>query len=424
MTDLGLTRRDLLRVGSSAAVLASLRWPLAGVARAAADAHLLITVYAAGGWDVTQVLDAHAPGGSIDVDVPGEPPSRLATAGPLVYVSNPVTRPAVDAFFARWAGRAAIVNGLGTRSTSHDQSLQLVFTGSLDPTRADFAVMAAHHRSEGLPLPHLLLDGPTWAGSFDGVSGRIGAQMASVLAYDRIPGPDGQTVRRVVSTFGESRVQAALTRVLALDAADPDNLVAARLASFADAQQRAEVLAGLAGALPDGSEDGAALAASIGAAFRNRLTTSVTAAPSLAFDTHKDNRDQHTNWQRLFAFLDGLVGGLASRPGIVAPTLLEETTVVVCSEFARTPRFNETRGKDHHPFTSMLLIGKHVAPGIYGVTDDHQEGVKIDLRTGRPDDGGTVLDVAHMVAGLLALVGADPARYVADRSPPFTAMIG
>src|SRR6266849_4025262 len=75
-------------------------------------------------------------------------------------------RRAVDMFFTNWAGRSAIVNGIDTRSTSHDQSRQLVLTGYLDPTRADFAVMAAHHNGIDLPLPHLLLSGASFAGPF------------------------------------------------------------------------------------------------------------------------------------------------------------------------------------------------------------------------------------------------------------------
>jgi hypothetical protein len=55
-----------------------------------------------------------------------------------------------------WASRTAVVNGIHTRSTSHDQSAQLVLTGYLDSTRADFAVMAAHHNGADLPLPQLL----------------------------------------------------------------------------------------------------------------------------------------------------------------------------------------------------------------------------------------------------------------------------
>jgi len=90
--------------------------------------------------------------------------------------------------------------------------------------------------------------------------------------------------------------------------------------------------------------------------------------------------------------------------------MLDETTVVFCSEFGRSPELNGDRGKDHHPWTSMLFVGKGVRPGVaVGQTDGHQEGVKVNFATGRPDDAGQVIDVQNIVAGILTLVGANRA---------------
>src|SRR5262249_32127260 len=114
--------------------------------------HFLVMMFADGGWDPTQTIDVHDPldpNDGIDVDVPfdisGLPASQVRTVSGLTYMSNATTRPGVDAFFDAWAPKTAIVNGINTRSTSHDQSRQLVLTGYLDATRPDFAVVAAHH---------------------------------------------------------------------------------------------------------------------------------------------------------------------------------------------------------------------------------------------------------------------------------------
>src|SRR2546425_11554093 len=194
VVDFELTRRTLLKAGLSSAALMALPWSLARRASAAVAPHFLVTFIADGGWDVTQVFDVHDPFDAtdgIDVDVPqaisGLPPSRVATAGGITYVSNPATRPAADAFFAAWGARSAVVNGINTRSTSHDQSRQLVLTGYLDPSHADFAVMAAQHSGADLPLPHLVLSGDSFAGPFAGLSGRISGALGSALAFNRIP---------------------------------------------------------------------------------------------------------------------------------------------------------------------------------------------------------------------------------------------
>jgi uncharacterized protein (DUF1501 family) len=416
-----ISRRTLLRIGLTSAALVALPWPLRRRAEAAgASPHLLVTFIGDGGWDVTQVLDAHDPADAtdgVDVDVPGQPPSLLATAGGLTYVSNPVTRPAVDAFFTNWAGRSAIVNGINTRSTSHDQSRQLVLTGFLDPTRADFAVMAAHHNGNDLPLPHLLLSGDSFGGPFSGLSGRVGGQFGEALAYNRLPDSD----QMVVSALGEAYVQQALERDRGLGAG---GALAGKLEQFHEANTRGERLARLASSLPRDGNSGAQLATSLGAAFRAGMSTSVTVSNVGGFDTHSDNTQQNDRWEQLFTFLDAFVTGLAGQAGVATASLLDETTIVYCSEFARTPQLNGDNGKDHHPWTSMLMVGKRVRPGVVvGMTDRNQEGVKTNFDTGQPDDTGQVIDVTNVVAGILTLVGANAGDYL-PTVRPFTAMVG
>jgi hypothetical protein len=387
-----------------------------------------VTFFGDGGWDVTQVFDVHDPldaTDGIDVDVPeavsGLPPSVVANAGGLTYMSNPTTRPAADTFFTNWASRSAIVNGVNTRSTSHDQSAQLMLTGYLDPTRADFAVMAAHHNGAELPLPHLLLGGQSYGGPFAGLSGRVGGQLGSALAHNRIPShTDPGASQLGVSALGEAYIEQALEwqRTLAAPGA-----VAGRLEQFRDANERGDKLVRLASSLPQNTTTGIQLATALGNAFRARMTTSVTVRGTGGFDTHDDNTQQNTRFEQLFTFLNDFVTGLASQPGIASASLLDETTIVYCSEFGRTPELNADNGKDHHPFTSVLLVGKRVRPAVtLGRTDGDQEGVKVNFDTGQPDDTGQLLDVQNMVAGVLTLIGANSNDYL-PTVRPFTAFV-
>ncbi len=415
-----MTRRTLLRLGLTSAALVAVPWPFGRRAEATnASPHFLITFIGDGGWDTTQVLDVHDPldtTDGIDVDVAGQPVSQIATAGGLTYMSNPATRPAVDTFFTNWAGRSAIINGINTRSTSHDQSRQLVLTGFLDPTRADFAVMAAHYNGADLPLPHLLLSGDSFGGPFSGLSGRVGGQFGEALAYNRLPDSD----QLVTSALGEAYIQQALERDRALGAA---SAVAGKLGQFREANTRGERLARLASSLPQNGNSGAQLATSLGAAFRAGMTTSVTVSNVGGFDTHSDNTRQNSQWDQLFTFLNAFVTGLSGQAGVASASLLDETTIVYCSEFARTPQLNGDSGKDHHPWTSMLMVGKRVRPAVtVGMTDRDQQGVKVNFDTGQPDDTGLVIDVQNVVAGILTLVGANSNQYLATVRP-FTAMI-
>jgi uncharacterized protein (DUF1501 family) len=421
-----MTRRGVLQLGLSTAALLAMP-PMRWIAKAdPSNPHFLVMLYSDGGWDPTQTLDVHDPldatdGIDVDVDptISGLPVSQIATAGGITYMSNPTTRPAVDTYFQNWAAKTCVVNGIGTRSTSHDQSRQLVLTGYLDPTRADFAVISAAANGQDMPLPHLLLSGQSFGGQFAGLSGRLGGQMGTAIAYDRLN--DAGNV--AVSALGEAYVQQALEweRLLAEKAAA--NAVSGRLDAYHDANDRADKLTRLAGSLNISTNTGIQLAASLGNAFRSGLTTSVTVNPFGGFDTHTDNTQQNQSWDRVFSYLDALLTGLSQQAGLVAPTLLEETTVVVCSEFGRTPELNGDNGKDHHPWTSMLIAGRNVKGGMtVGLTDGNQEGVKVNLASGMPDDTGLVLDVTNMVAGLVTLMGANSSTYLPTVAP-FTAMI-
>jgi uncharacterized protein (DUF1501 family) len=421
-----MTRRNVLQMGLSTAALLTMP-PLRWVAKAdPTNPHFLVMLFSDGGWDPTQTLDVHDPldatdGIDVDVDplISGLPVSQIATAGGITYVSNPTTRPAVDAYFQNWAAKTCVVNGIGTRSTSHDQSRQLVLTGSLDPTRADFAVISAHKNGPDMPLPHLLLSGQSFAGQFAGLSGRLGGQMGTAIAFNRLN--DGGLA---VSALGEAYVEQALERERMLAEGGPATAVSGKLAAYHDANGRADKLTRIAGSLSLNTNTGGQLATSLGNAFRSGLTTSVTVNPFGGFDTHTDNTQQNQSWDRVFSYVDALMAGLSSQPGLVSPTLLEETTIVVCSEFGRTPELNGDQGKDHHPWTSMLIAGKNVKGGTtVGLTDGNQEGVKVKLSTGMPDDTGIVLDVTNMVAGLVTLMGANSGDYL-PTVPPFTAMIG
>jgi uncharacterized protein (DUF1501 family) len=421
-----MTRRNVLQIGLSTAALLAMP-PMRWIAKAdPTNPHFLVMLFSDGGWDPTQTLDVHDPldttdGIDVDVDpaISGLPASQIATVGGITYMSNPTTRPAVDTYFTNWAAKSCVVNGIGTRSTSHDQSRQLVLTGYLDPTRADFAVISAQRNGPDMPLPHLLLSGQSFGGQFAGLSGRLGGQMGTAIAYNRLS--DSGVL--AVSALGEAYVEQALERERLLAEQGPANAVSGKLAAYHDANGRADKLTRLAGSLNLNTGSGGQLATSLGNAFRSGLTTSVSVNPFGGFDTHTDNTQQNNSWQRVFTYMDALLTGLQAQPGLVAPTLLEETTVVVCSEFGRTPELNTDNGKDHHPWTSMLIAGKNVKGGTtVGLTDGNQEGVKTNLSTGMPDDTGVVLDVTNMVAGLVTLMGANSADYLPTVAP-FTAMI-
>jgi uncharacterized protein (DUF1501 family) len=411
-----IRRRSVLQLGAAGAVILAAPWTFRRQAFAqVASPHFLVVFQADGGWDPTQVFDVHDPNDptdGVDVDVPGQPASVIRTVSGLTYVSNPVTRAPVDAFFDTWATRSAIVNGVNTRSTSHSQSRQLVATGYLDPTKADFAVMSAHHNGRDLPLPHLHVSGESFAGPFAGMSGRLGGAMGEAVHHNLMNDDE-----LAISDVGEVYIRQALEEQALIDSG-ASRAIAGGMAQFDDGNERGDLLAEMANEVDINGNNGTQLATTLAQAFRNGLTTSATFSRFGGFDTHGDNTGQNGQFNDLFQFVDTFVARLLLEPGVGGGTMLDQTTVVVTSEFSRTPMLNGTNGKDHHPWASYLLIGKRVRPAVtVGRTDSNQEGMTVDFSTGLPSATGQVIDVANMVAGLMTLMGANAETYLPGVTP-------
>lgn len=125
------------------------------------------------------------------------------------------------------------------------------------------------------------------------------------------------------------------------------------------------------------------------------------------WDTHQDNFERvgelTTNFDQAYSTL---ISDLSSRG------LLDETLVVVATEFGRTPRINGNDGRDHYPRAfSAVLAGGGVRGGqVYGSTNANGGEVN--------DKPVTLMDLNATIAHA---AGVDPAAKV--RSPsgrPFT----
>lgn len=87
-------------------------------------------------------------------------------------------------------------------------------------------------------------------------------------------------------------------------------------------------------------------------------------------DTHTEHEKNHLSAQQAaWEEIATLLKILKSRPSsqIVGGSLLDETTVLVFTEFSRTPALNLAGGKDHNPNTnSALIISPFINSGIFG----------------------------------------------------------
>lgn len=407
------SRRALLGGGAAALCAAGLR---AGRARAATGGErLFLFVFAQGGWDPTRTLQAEFDNPAVSMEPDAEP----ATAGGIRYVDHP-DRPSVRAFMEAWHSRTLVLNGVLVRSIAHDICLRLMMTGTTSESNPDWAAAIAA-AGEGHPLPELVLSGPSFPGELGVAVARAGdsGQLSALLDGSAVRW--GNTNAPGLPLGQQERVEALLGARLAARSgrsARESELLAATRQSLAQAQElrrQADLVA-----VEDTGDTLSAMLAGVDvlAAGISRCVM-VGTTGGFAWDTHANNdAGQSPLWEELFASLGGLLDRLSTTPGRAAPTLLDETVVVVLSELGRTPALNGGDGKDHWPYTSSLVIGPGLAGDrVVGGFDSQYYGRNVDPATGDLDDDGQILSAEAVGATLLALADVDPADYVMGVEP-------
>jgi uncharacterized protein (DUF1501 family) len=136
------------------------------------------------------------------------------------------------------------------------------------------------------------------------------------------------------------------------------------------------------------------------------------------WDTHGGNAPQTPQFDAFYDMLDRLMDHMSAMPGHTTASLLDEVVIVAMSELGRTPRLNGAMGKDHWPYTSMLVSGSGVAGGrVLGATDDGLYGIPIDYTTGQASSSGDILACESVGAALLTLGGVDANDFLQGVQP-------
>lgn len=417
-----IDRRTLLQAAAYAGVacagggLSQLLSAQPKPARALATPRRLITVLNSGGWDVTYTIDPKP--GLSQVDVPE---GELVRHADIPLWSSP-TRPAVDAYFERYAERTAVLNGLQVRSFVHPDCLKRILTGSPSDATPDLCAITAFEHAAALPVPYLALGGQARSGPLSAITGRTGTvnQLSALVdpsARYPIAAPDGQYRRDLLIDASDDEKE----RVRAYLDASAERLRATRgqrgynrrrVDDFVESLDRAEALRRFAAENGLGERDYTLdLSVQIPLAvraLRDGLSHSVMMQTD-DWDTHQNNARQGDKHNSLFDALTQLVSALD------AEQLLDDTVVLVISEMGRTPKLNGEQGKDHWPVTSAMLIGAGIRGGhVYGGTTDALAAGNVDFQTGALAKAGRQVEASHFVAGLLDLVGVDPSGYLPE----------
>lgn len=157
---------------------------------------------------------------------------------------------------------------------------------------------------------------------------------------------------------------------------------------------------------------GAAQAALAFQALKHGLAQTVTIELARGLDTHVNTwaDDQPNLLHNGFHALSTLVSDLkiTDHPTLAGTKLIDNTTIVCFSEFARTPLINARDGRDHFLVSSCLLIGAGVPHNrVIGKTaDTAMSAYKVHPVTGRPvTTGGVHLNPQNILASIMDSAG-------------------
>jgi hypothetical protein len=410
------TRRGLL-VGTGA-TLGLLGIPGSVGALTTGSGLKFIFVFNHGGWDPTRVFATTFANPNVDM----EASAQLGSFGDLDFVDH-AQRPAVRTFFTRNASRSLILNGVMVRSIAHEICTQIALTGSTSGLAPDWPAILAAAGGGDYALPHLVLAGPSFPAQYGYAVARSGdqGQLDELLTGEALErSPENLSGLPQIS---ESVIDRYLTRRAAAKRDAAIGLEQDLMNDYYDSHDKMTRLKSVrylmdfqsAGGLGDQARV-AVDALSIGL---SRCVSLSHPTQSFGWDTHQQNdTNQSPLWEGLFDGLNELMTLLDATPGQSAATLADETMVVVFSEMGRTPQLNAANGKDHWPYTSVLMVGGGVAGGrVIGGFDAEYYGKLVNFNSGELSDTGQVLSSEVLGATLLTAADIDPAGFVSGVSP-------
>ena len=374
-----------------------------------------ISVNAGGGWDPTYFVDPKGDRPRLD----GRGPVNNYSVGAIRSAGNirfpgsyPEDIDPPDAnspghfanFFPKHASRLLVINGIDTQTNNHDSGSRYVWSGKIESGYPSFAALAAATTAPTQPLAYISNGGYDNTASLVAPA-RIGeGQVFQQLAFPNAsrPGEDAEHRREYFAPSIYAEIEKArLARLQRLQGSATLPLKKNQMDELMMARVGDNNLNKLVSLLPDRVSSGLEGQAEVAtAAFASGIAVSANMHMG-GFDTHGNHDANHS--RRLTQLLEGLDHLWGQ---IELNNLQDRVTVVVGSDFGRTPFYNDNNGKDHWNVTSIMAMGAGVRGNrVIGATDDHVEALKINPQTLQVDPNGITLTPEHIHLALRRMAG-------------------
>ncbi|GAA3962580.1 DUF1501 domain-containing protein [Allohahella marinimesophila] len=420
-----MDRRNFLRMAAASGMTLGL--PMTASLANAAPNRFWVSVHASGGWDPTILCDPKGDAARSDGRgaVNNFATADIRNAGSIAYapasasITDAVVRAEIDAmydtFFQTHAGRLLVINGVDTRTNSHSTGTRTTWSGSADLGMPAFAALAAAASAPNEPMSFLTNGGYDYTDGIVAAARVSGSGQFSDLANPNHPSA-GSNNRYLPDTTFEALAASKRQRL-------------EQLMSTEQLPQRKKMMSDLFGVRSSGRNNLDAISQKLEgrttsglkgqaemavAAFSTGLGVSANLVTG-GFDTHGNHDTSH--YPRMRTLLDG-VHHLWTR--LEEEGLADRTTVVISSDFGRTPYYNSGNGKDHWNVTSVMAMGAGIRGGrTIGATDPEFRALRVNPQTFLPDSSGIVLTPGHVHRALRRLAGIESADL--DRRYPIQA---
>ena len=408
-----MKRRTLLKTLTGFGLAGMLPMSLVKPAFGATADRFLITISATGGWDPTSLIDpkGDAPRADGLGPVNNYSASEIKSAGNILYApySNQIEAPSAestgqfDNFFTKHKDRLLVINGIDTQTNGHDSGRRFVWSGKLEEGYPTVAALAAAPFADQ-PMAFISNGGYDFTASIVAPVRTASASTFNQLAFPNSQFPADPELLELgfFSTASYSLVQQAreerLTRQMISEGLPKRQQQLSQLQTVKNTDVE---LQNLLDFLPENVSSGLSGQAEVAiAAFASGLAVSANLNAG-GFDTHGDHDEDQTQ-----SLTELLVGIDHLWEQIELQGLQDKVTVVIGSDFGRTPFYNEGDGKDHWNITSLMAMGAGITGNrVIGATNENFEALKLNANTLQPDDNGIIVTPQHVHRSLRDFLG-------------------
>ncbi len=399
------------------------------LAQGAVGSRKFIQIFLLGGWDSALAGDPVIPGGGKFAATTYDSRYKLASHGE--YLGAPQQVPGKSNL---WVGPGltpalqtlsqvpmALINGIKVEVTAHELAMNYIYTGQMSLSRSReypslVATMANHMGGfpahivlgQGVPLAETAVNNPPLQ-TVD--TSLLGSMLAGPYSNNALKEKTIDRAHQLIQTlnrnFEDKQSLAGKASLNSWKAGEGQLQELYR--------QRFDQKLGLTDALhaqfaTGGKTDSPGAKLAVGAlALESKLTKIVTVNFG-GFDTHSNHHSMHLPLMQNFAkSLQGLLDYLMGHqdPDQPQKKLIETTTILITSEFVRTPQFNGAGGTDHWQSGSAILLGAGVGDHmVFGSTNDHGEPQPFQSQSLLPE---------HLIASILRSFGySEDAKLISE----------